>query len=169
MQRETPVKGGEPVTKKELGTGTENIAANWLDIVAKLIPTEVIAGYTLVVSVWVAALEKPTDANPDPTQSIGLRAAFYGFMVLMTFAYSWVAYKRRRKAITAKSRKFQWELLVSTFAFAVWGLASPGSWLIDMFDKSINRVVVPLVTVVAGGLIIGLFVPSFRKTLPKIQ
>ena len=166
--RETPAADQEPVTKGEMGTGDASIAAQWTDILAKLVPTGMIAGYSLLITLLIGFIEEPTVEDPSPNEYVPGRIIIWSIFLVLTFVVSLAAYNRRKKPkTTTTQRKFPWELAASTFAFAAWGLATPGNWLEPLFESEVNKALVPTGVGVVSALLLGVFSADIRKKLPK--
>jgi uncharacterized membrane protein len=167
VAREAATKDDEYVTKSDTGTAMDDSPAKWTDILAKLVPTGMIAGYSLLITMIVGFIDEPTVKDPNPNEYIPGRIVLWVLFILITLAYSYSAYLSRRPKSRKKKRKVQWELVASTFAFAAWGVSTPGSWLIDTFDSNVNRVVMPTAIGVVSVLLLGLFSGSIKMKLPK--
>lgn len=167
VARETPTADGQQVTKAETGTGGTSTAAQWTDILAKLVPTGMIAGYSLLTTLLLGFIKEPTTKDPSPNEYVPGRISIWAIFLVLTFLYSLVAYKGRRKPKTSKKRRFPWELAASTFAFAAWGLATPGNWVVPLFDSEVNKVIVPTGIAVISVAALGLFSAEIRQKLPK--
>ena len=167
--RETASGDDDVITKSDTGTSTERVAARWTDILAKLVPTGMIGSYSFLIGVIIALIEDPTEGQPAPNEYIGFRIALWALFIALTFGYSYAAYVKRRSAAVAAGdprRRFPWELVASTFAFAAWGMSTPGSWVIDSLDSSFWRVVAPTGIAVVAVLILGIFSDNIRSKLP---
>jgi hypothetical protein len=141
--RDTPRADGEKVTKADTGTGGSDQLAGAIDILAKLVPTGVIASYSGVLTIMLGLIPEATAKEPTPNQQIGWRIGIYVVFVAIAAIYAAWAYSKRKVVRTA-NRKAPWELFASVFAFVAWGLVTPGSWLIDLFDDKIPRTILPL-------------------------
>ncbi len=165
--RETADDDAEVITKSDTGTSTKPAAARWTDILAKLVPTGMIGSYSFLVGLMVALIDEPTAAEPEPDQYIGFRVGVWAAFTICTLLYSYAAYVTRRStAVRDQRRKFPWELAASTFAFAAWGLSTPGSWVIASVDGTFYRVVLPTAIGLGAVLVLGIFSEAIKTKLP---
>ncbi len=130
------------------------------DALISAIPTEVLAAYTFLVTEFVGAVDKPTTANPHPNALLGQRWSLYAGGLLFTAVSILAAYQSKKTK--TKNRRIPFaEMLAGAIAFAVWGLAMPGSPLIVKMTSPSNKLW-PLTLTVVGGALLGLLTGLLR-------
>ena len=67
------------------------------DVLAKQIPTELIAPYTALTAAIVGAVAQPTPANPHPDQLSGWRWAAFAVLVASVILVVWFGKSQKTK------------------------------------------------------------------------
>ena len=95
-----PTKG--QIGKVPTGHTDADQHAGITDVLAKQIPTELIAPYTALTAALVGAVSKPTTKNPHPDQLAGWRWAAFVLLVASVILVVWQ--ERRRSRVPGTSR-----------------------------------------------------------------
>lgn len=154
--------GGGTLTAAELGKGGTS-TASYLDVVTTLIPTGVVAGYTTLLTILLGLVPEPTAASPSPDEQVPLRVVLSVVFAALAFAYVVVDYRAQDGTRTAPLP----EAGASTFAFIVWALAMPGTWLVEVIPSDAAvQAFTPAAVAVVGAMVLGLVSGELRKRLP---
>lgn len=148
--RETALPGTRP-TKGAIGKVPAHHAdagqgAGIADVLAKQLPTELVAPYTALTAAIVAAVAKPTPRHPHPDQLIGWRWAAFAVLIASVVLLVW--FGKQQKTDTWK---FPAAAVTSgVVAAAVWACMMPGSPLGPYLHSQHAQVLVPLFIAVGG-------------------
>ena len=164
---------GEDVMKAEVGKAPpeSNESASWLDVLTQLIPTGVIAGYSAILTLLVGGIETASADDLEPDRLLIWRIPLWFVFIALTFFLTMRSYKEKSaKSGSAPRRAIPVEAWLSTGAFAAWGAAAPGTWVLDldsMLDASAGvRSAVPLGIAVIAALVLSGFSKSLQEKLP---
>jgi len=151
------------VKNSDIGADKQD-PTKWQDTLAKLVPGEVIAIYSGLLTLYLGLIEKPSTTNPTPNQYVPGRITMWAVGVAVTW---FVAYWTYRNATPkSKRRVLPKEIVVAMTAFAAWGLSTPGSWLIELFDSKVNRIMIPAAIAALGAVILGVIATKTTSTEP---
>jgi Na+-translocating ferredoxin:NAD+ oxidoreductase RnfD subunit len=119
--------------------------ASVADVLAKQIPTELIAPYTALTAAIVGSVAKPTVKNPHPDQLSGWRWAAFAVLIGSVILLVW--FGKRQKTDT-------WNFPVAAVVAGVvcaglWAFIMPGSPLVPYLGKTADTLV-PLFVAVVG-------------------
>ena len=165
--RDAATAVGEDVMKAEVGKAppASNESASWLDVLTQLIPTGVIAGYSAILTLLLGGIEAASADELEPDRLLIWRIPLWFVFIALTFFLTLRSYKA--KSGTKPRRAIPVEAWLSTGAFAAWGTAAPGTWVLDldgMLDASAGvRSAVPLGIAVIAALVLS----GFSKTLQE--
>ena len=167
--REDPGSAGDPVRKADIGKAPPNdtAVATALDTLVQVVPTGIIAGYSAILAYIIGAIAAPTKADLHPDQLLGLRVGLWVVFLLLSFGLAISSYHSQAKKAT---RKVPMEVWVSTLAFAVWALGSPGTWFAEVVSLKNDKLEagVPVAVVIIGTLILSMMSSRLRTKLePK--
>lgn len=155
---------GSP-TRGNLGRGNPSEsgdAAKMRDVLAAMVPTELIAPYTLAIAIWAGMVDDPTPAVPHPTQYLIGRWITFGALVALSLVSVFVAYKTRKQA-KVKARRFPFlELLGTLVAAVAWGLSTPESPVLAALDGKM-KAAIPVLLAAAGAAFLGVMSPLLKK------
>jgi hypothetical protein len=144
---------GTPPKKAEIGKVPAHHPdagqdASVTDVLAKQLPTELVAPYTALTAAIVAAVAKPTRANPHPDQLVGWRWAAFAILIASVVLLVWFGTQQ-------KSPEHAWTfpvaaVLAGVVAAAVWACMMPGSPISPYLHSEHAKVLVPLFIAVGG-------------------
>jgi hypothetical protein len=160
---------GKPPTKGEIGKVPAHHAdagqsAGISDVLAKQLPTEVVAPYTALTAAIVAAIAKPTPKNPHPDQLIYWRWAAFAVLIASVVLLVW--FGKQQKSST-HSWRFPIAAVVSgVVAAAVWACMMPGSPIGPYLHSEHAQVLVPLFIAV-GGVVVAALSASVLVSAPS--
>jgi hypothetical protein len=150
--RETAAAGAQPrkqdIGQVAAGHATADHKAGVTDVLAKQIPTELIAPYTALTAAIVGAVAKPTTASPNPDQLAGWRWAAFAVLIASVILLVW--FGKRQKTGT-------WDFPVAAVCAGVvsavlWAFLMPGSPLVPYLSETANTLV-PLFVAVGGTVV----------------
>jgi hypothetical protein len=119
------------------------------DVLAKQIPTELIAPYTALTAALVGAVGKPTAKNPHPDQLAGWRWAAFALLVGSVILVVWAGKAQ-------KSGTWNFPLIAVTagvLSAIAWAFLMPGSPLVPYLHSKHATTLVPLFAAVGGAVV----------------
>lgn len=119
-----------------------------LDLLVTLVPTELVAPYTLTVGVIVGLIDKPTTKNPKPDDFAEGRVLLFIALLVLTAAYIYID-KRSKES---RKRLPLPEIIGGVVAAAAWGLVMPMSPLETILDGKQPAVAAAVIAFVALGI-----------------
>jgi hypothetical protein len=119
------------------------------DVLAKQVPTELIAPYTALTAAIVGAVAKPTTKNRHPDQLAGWRWAAFVLLLVSVLLVVW--FGKRQKSGT-------WRFpfvaaLAGICAAAAWAFLMPGSPLVPYLHSKHAQELVPLFFALGGAVV----------------
>jgi hypothetical protein len=146
-QPRKPKKG--QIGKVPPGHKDADANAGITDVLAKQIPTELIAPYTALTAALVGAVARPTKKNPHPDQLAGWRWAAFVLLVLSVIAMVWAG-----KVQKTGSWKFPVVAVAAGVVTSVaWAFLMPGSPLVPYLHSKHATTLVPLFVAVGGTVV----------------
>jgi hypothetical protein len=159
-------RDNDRVSRKAIGKHKEaapDDEAKLRDLVVAALPTELVTGYTFLVTTIVGLVDPEEGEHPDQFEA--LRWGLFAVLVVATFLLTADGVRRKRE--TARLRPFPaLEVATASLAAVVWGLSLPDSPLQVKLNGD-NRVVVPLVILVVGGTLYGSLTLGLRNERKK--
>jgi hypothetical protein len=119
------------------------------DVLAKQIPTELIAPYTALTAAIVGAVATPTKTHPHPDQLAGWRWAAFALLVASVILVVW--FGKRQK--TGGWRFPFIPVLAGVLAAVAWAFLMPGSPLVPYLHSKTATTLVPLFVVLGGTVV----------------
>lgn len=120
--------------------------ASVADVLAKQIPTELIAPYTAFTAAIVGAVAKPTKAKPNPDQLAVWRWLAFALLIGSVIALVWTG-----KAVKSNSWAFPvLPVVAGVLAAALWAFITPGSPLVPYLHTKTATTLLPLAFAIAG-------------------
>ena len=141
---ERPKKG--QIGKVPTGHDDADKDAGISDVLAKQIPTEIIAPYTVLTAALVGAVGKPTTKNPHPDQLAGWRWAAFALLVASVILVVWAGKAQ-------KSGTWNFPLVAVTagvLSAVAWAFLMPASPLVPYLHSRHAATLVPLFVAVGG-------------------
>ena len=118
-----PFVPGQPATAPAAGSEGKDGAASALDVLARYIPSEVVAIYIFGLSILDTVA-----TQYDETIAWGVLAAICVALVCLFVVVNWVVLDRK----TDKDLPFpRWALIAGLISFCIWGIAIPGNPITD--------------------------------------
>lgn len=164
---------GRRPTKGEIGKvpahhAEAGQAASVADVLAKQLPTELVAPYTALTAAIVAAIAKPTPTDPHPDQLIWWRWAAFAVLIASVILLVW--FGKQQKTDTWA---FPAPAITSGVVAAVaWACMMPGSPIDPYLHSKHAQVLVPLFIavggVVAAALSASLLISAARAPAPDV-
>jgi hypothetical protein len=151
--RETAASGQGP-TKREIGKvppahPKAGERAGVTDVLAKQIPTELIAPYTALTAAIVGAIAKPSKKNPSPDQLAGWRWAAFALLVGSVILLVWWGKQQKTGTWT-----FPLIPVVAGVVSAVfWAFLMPGSPLVPYLHSKHAKEFLPLFMALGGTVV----------------
>jgi hypothetical protein len=150
------------VKRSEVGkaTGSEGAKdATLPDILVTLVPTGLVAPYTLAITAIAGIVDKATRKHPHPNQYVGLRWGIFAALVVLTIGFVLATYYSKHP----RPERFPWlELAAVTLAAAAWGLATPESALFVAVTGNL-KAVLPVLIGAGGAGILAVLSQVLRK------
>lgn len=174
------------ITKADIGKGSADDAAGWADVLAAIVPTVVIAGYSALLSFLLAAIKETTHkaieevvrglpanlsqekiseriaAEVVPNHFLEIRWAMIVFFALVVFVWVGRGYSSQGSA----RRNSAVEAGVATGAFVVWALGMVGTPIPLYIQDPVLSVFAPFAILIVGGIVLALFSEQLRQKLP---
>lgn len=114
-----PVIPGKPATAPAAGSNNDDAAATALDVLARYIPSEVVAIYIFGLSILGSVQTRFADTNVW-----GILFGLCLVLVLLFVAVNWLVIKRKMQGKTPFPI---WATAAALISFAVWAIAIPGN------------------------------------------
>jgi hypothetical protein len=121
-------------------------SAGVADVLAKQLPTELVAPYTALTAVIVGAIASPTPNRPHPDQLIAWRWTAFGVLIASVILLVWFGKQQ-------KTGRWSFPLAAVTsgvVAAVVWACMMPASPISPYLHSEHAQVLVPLFIAVAG-------------------
>lgn len=132
------------------------------DVLAKQIPTELIAPYTAFTAAIVGSVAKPTTQKPNPDQLAGWRWLAFGLLIGSVILLVWAG-----KAVKSKSWKVPvLPIFAGGAAATFWAFLTPGSPLVPYLHSKHATTLVPLAFALAG-VAVATFTAALLTTEPR--
>jgi hypothetical protein len=146
-------------TGKAVGDDANDVAKT-RDLVATLVPTGAIAGYSALLAVVIEYIEGETKKGNAPGNFGPLRWTLFGAFLLAT---AWLVAMAHRKRRSGSGRRFpKDEVIVALLAATAWGLSGPGTPLALVFS-GLNAVLIPSAVLIGVFLLLTPLVPKLKK------
>jgi hypothetical protein len=139
-----------------------NDPAGITDVLAKQIPTELIAPYTALTAAIVGAVAKPTKEHPHPDQLAGWRWAAFVLLIASVIVMVWVGKQQKSGTWTFPAIAVTAGVLVAV----AWAFLTPGSPLIPYLHGKNATTLVPLFVAVIG-TVVAAFTGALLTTKPR--
>lgn len=139
-----------------------------LAVIASLVPTGLIAAYTLAIAVCAGLVDEPTATNLTPNKYVFLRWVVYGFLVGLTAITVLVGYYSKLKDTKPRKPKVSTrsilaaELSGALIAAITWGLAVPDSPLVAAMHGKWQWAA-PLLVTAAGSALLFALGPTLKR------
>lgn len=142
---------GSRISKGEIGKLPAHHAdagqsAGVADVLAKQLPTELVAPYTALTAAIVGTIAKPTPKNPHPDQLTYWRWTAFAVLIASVILLVWLGKQQ-------KTTRWNFPLAAVTsgvVAAGVWACMMPGSPISPYLHSEHAQVLVPLFIAVAG-------------------
>jgi hypothetical protein len=155
-----PKKG--QIGKVPTGHADADKDAGITDVLAKQIPTELIAPYTALTAALVGAVAKATPKNPHPDQLAGWRWAAFALLVASVISVTWAGKAQ-------KSGTWNFPLVAVTagvLSAVAWAFLMPGSPLVPYLHSRHATTLVPLFVAV-GGAVVAAITAALLASAPR--
>jgi hypothetical protein len=141
----------------------KNDDAKWRDIVLALVPTEIVAPYTAVITLVAGAVDDPTKRVPQPNDYAPLRwVVFVLFLALAIWAILRSYYDADMPA-GSPPKEFPLAVFLGGMgATIVWELTIPESPLITMLSGK-AKLGVPAGILIVAAAVISIAFPTLKK------
>jgi hypothetical protein len=155
-----PTKG--QIGKVPTGHTDADQHAGITDVLAKQIPTELIAPYTALTAALVGAVSKPTTKNPHPDQLAGWRWTAFTLLVASVILVVWAGKAQ-------KSGTWNFPLVAASagvLSAIAWAFLMPGSPLVPYLHSNHATTLVPLFVAV-GGTVVAAVTAALLTSKPR--